>query len=377
MGFTAELNASSGLAASKGTSLITEPPGRLQERFDPRRNHLGAIRLGLATTVAFTHAQAVGFGHQPHLGRTRIGELAVDAFFVLSGFLLAGSYLRLDSVPRYLWHRFLRIMPGFWVCLLITALVVAPLIAWLQNRSTTSVFTGEQSSFDYLVQNCALGIRQFGITGLPQGVPQPDNLNGSLWTLGFEALCYAAVIGLGLIGALKRRPEMTLAIVTVLWIATVTHALGFELVPQQRLLRFVLMFLLGSVIYLYADKIPIGNRYAVVALVLLLAALVVLPEYRSLGGPALAYLCLWLAVVRPPQGIWRSDLSYGLYVYHWPVLQLLVVAEVRDVGEPTFIVVGVLLAAAAAALSWFLVERPALRHKDAAWVSRIPMLRSS
>jgi peptidoglycan/LPS O-acetylase OafA/YrhL len=356
--------------------LITDPPGRLQECFDPRRNHLGAIRLGLATTVALTHAQAVGFGHQPHLGSTKIGELAVDAFFVLSGFLLAGSYLRLNSIPRYLWHRFLRIMPGFWVCLVITALVVAPLVAWMQTRSPTSVFVGEQSSFDYLLQNCALGIRQFGITGLPQGVPEPDNLNGSLWTLGFEALCYAAVIGLGLIGALKRRPEITLAIVTALWIATATHAMGFDLVPQQRMLRFVLMFLLGSVIYLYADAIPIGRWYAVIALVLLLASLLLLPEYRSVGGPALAYLCLWLAVVRPPQGIWRSDLSYGLYVYHWPVLQLLVVAELPDLGEPTFIVIAVTLATAAAGLSWFLVERPALQLKDAAWVSRIPMVRA-
>jgi peptidoglycan/LPS O-acetylase OafA/YrhL len=357
--------------------LITDPQGRLQACFDPRRNHLGAIRLGLATTVALTHAQAVGFGHQPHLGSTKIGELAVDAFFVLSGFLLAGSYLRLNSIPRYLWHRFLRIMPGFWVCLLLTALVVAPLIAWMQDRSATSVFAGEQSSFDYLVQNSALAIRQFGVAGLPEGVPAPDNLNGSLWTLGFEALCYLGVICLGLIGALRRRPEITLAIVTALWIATVTHAFEFELMPQQRLLRFALMFLLGSVIYLYAGMIPVGRWYAVAAVGLLLASLLLLPQYRALGGPALAYLSLWLAVVRPPQGIWHSDLSYGLYVYHWPVLQLLVVAGVRSVGEPAFIVIGVTLAAVAAALSWTLVERPALQLKDAAWVTRVPSFTST
>jgi peptidoglycan/LPS O-acetylase OafA/YrhL len=328
------------------------------------------MRLGLAMTVAFTHAQGVGFGHQPHLGHTRIGDLAVDAFFVLSGFLLAGSYQRLDSIGRYLWHRFLRIMPAFWVCLLVTALVAAPLIALMQRGSAASVFAGDQSAGHFLLRNSTLLIRQFGIAGLPEGVPAPAVMNGALWTLAYEALCYAAVIILGLAGALKRRPIMTLGVVALLWIVTAINETGFQLVHQERSLRFGLMFLLGSALHLYARKIPISGRYAAVCLGVLLVALLWLPHYRALGGPALAYLCLWLAVVRPPSDPSRSDLSYGLYVYHWPVIQLLVVAEVTSLGEPAFIVVGLALSLLVALFSWTLVERPALQFKDAAWVSR-------
>jgi peptidoglycan/LPS O-acetylase OafA/YrhL len=99
---------------------------RLADAFDPRHNALAALRLGFAGLVALAHAWSVGFGHQPRIGQTDVSALAVDGFFVLSGFLVARSWLRLQSFRRYAWHRFLRIMPGFWVCLVVTAAVVAP-----------------------------------------------------------------------------------------------------------------------------------------------------------------------------------------------------------------------------------------------------------
>lgn len=341
----------------------------LQERFDPRRNHLSTIRLALAVTVAVIHAMEIGFGHQPSIGSSTFGDLAVDAFFVLSGFLLTGSYLRLNSVRRYAWHRFLRIMPAFWVCLLVIAVLVAPLIAWLQGRAALSVFTGAQSSVDFLLGNAFLLIRQFGIAGLPVGVPQVGVLNGSLWTLFYEAICYAAVVALGVVGALRRRPVITLTVVGLLWAATSLNAVGAQVVGQERLLRFALMFLIGTVIYLYADRIPVRAGLAAGSAGLLVAALLVLPDYRAVAAPAFGYLCLWLTVVRPPTTTSRADYSYGLYVYHWPVLQILAVVDAMALGEPVFILLGVTLALGLAVLSWIMVERPALRFKDATWVT--------
>ena len=55
-------------------------------------------------------------------------------FFVLSGFLISRSGLRSPSLGRFLWHRFLRIFPGYWVCLLICALVFGPLVAMYEHR---------------------------------------------------------------------------------------------------------------------------------------------------------------------------------------------------------------------------------------------------
>lgn len=345
-------------------------PGSLQERFSPRRNHLSTMRLTLALSVAVAHAMELGFGHQPRIGTTNVSDLAVDAFFVLSGFLLAGSYLRLSSIRRYAWHRFLRIMPGFWTCLLITGLLVAPLIAWLQGRAAFSVFTGEQSAIDFLLANSLLQIRQFGISGLPEGVAQPDVLNGSLWTLFYEAVCYGAIVVLGLIGALRRRPVILLAVVGLLWALIALDTFGPALIGQERLLRFAFTFLLGSAMFVYAGRIPIRPGLATASVVLVLGSLVWLPDYRAVAAPAFAYLCLWLAVVRPPTSVPRADYSYGLYVYHWPILQILAVTDAQRLGQPAFIVLGLALALGTAALSWTLVEQPALRFKDAIWITR-------
>jgi peptidoglycan/LPS O-acetylase OafA/YrhL len=326
------------------------------------------MRLVLASTVAFAHALELGFGYQPSIAGTKLGDLAVDAFFVLSGFLLASSYVRLASIRRYVWHRFLRIMPGFWTCLLLTALLVAPAVAWLQGRPASSVFTGPQSSLDFLRVNSMLMMRQFGISGLPQGVAVPDVVNGSLWTLFYEAVCYAGVVVLGVVGALRRRPLITLAVVGLLWAATALNAAGLHIVGQQRLLRFTLLFLLGSVLFLYGRVVPIRGWLAAASLVLLIVGLIWTTDYRVLAGPGFAYLCLWVAVIRPSRTTPVSDLSYGLYVYHYPILQLLVVSGLTDLGEGPFIAAGLVLSMGAAFASWHMIERPSLSFKDAAWV---------
>ena len=111
--------------------------------YDPRCNTLDAVRVGLALMVAVSHGIVMRTGDEPTWGSSTLGDLAVDGFFVLSGFLVTGSYQRIDvltghagfwTVVRFGWHRFLRIMPGFWVCLLVLALVIAPLVAVLEGR---------------------------------------------------------------------------------------------------------------------------------------------------------------------------------------------------------------------------------------------------
>jgi peptidoglycan/LPS O-acetylase OafA/YrhL len=360
------------LRTRRSPSLGPRSVETLQERFDPRRNHLTLIRLGLATIVVLVHALELGFGYQPELGNTELGDLAVDAFFVLSGFLITASYLRLPSVARYVWHRFLRIMPGFWICLILTAVVVAPLLAAMQGRTALSVFTApDDSAPGYLIANGALVMRQFGIAGLPADVPVPNVLDGTLWTLSYEAVCYAGVIALAALGALRARPVLTLGALAAVWLVVTADAFWIELVSQERMPRFTLLFLLGAAAWLYAHRIPVSRHLAAGALAVLTASLLVLPHYVAVGGAALAYLCLWLAVSRPPAQPLRRDLSYGLYIYHWPSQQILVVAGLAERGRPVFIIVSLALALLAAAASWHWVERPALSWKDAVWVDRL------
>ncbi|MBT0772759.1 acyltransferase family protein [Kineosporia sp. J2-2] len=351
-------------------------PKTLGTRFKSKENHLGLIRLVLALAVGVTHATQIGYGWQPGFAHTGLGDLCVDGFFVLSGFLLVGSYLRLDSVRRYAWHRFLRIMPGFWVCLVVSATMLAPLIAWVQGVPMRTLITGQDSSFDYVVRNAALMMRQWGISGLPSDVEMAGVLNGSLWTLFYEAACYASIIALGVFGGLRRRPVMTLGAVGALWVVTVLNDYGILYLGQERIIRLAFMFLIGSVLYLYAHHVPVNRWLTLASAALVVAGIVFFEDYRVLAGPAFGYLCLALAVsrVRVPEP--RTDISYGLYVYHWPLLQVFNLVGVSAYGIWVFAPAGLAAASVVALLSWKLVEKPALGFKDAGWVTwKLPVPR--
>src|SRR3954451_5058370 len=91
--------------------------------FNPDRNAIAFFRMVLAILVIASHSFALGgFGPDPFgritEGQHNLGAIAVSLFFLLSGFLITRSVLRSRSVGRFLWHRFLRVFPGYWVCLL-------------------------------------------------------------------------------------------------------------------------------------------------------------------------------------------------------------------------------------------------------------------
>ncbi|MDQ1287137.1 MAG: hypothetical protein QG622_702 [Actinomycetota bacterium] len=327
------------------------------------------MRLTLALTVAVVHANAIGWGEQPKLGDTHLGEVAVDGFFVVSGFLVTRSALRLGSSRRYAWHRALRIMPGFWVCLLVVAFVAAPLIAWLQGRPPGSVLTGEQSSVGYVVRNAALMIRQWDIGGLlGAGGTDEGAMNGALWTLWYEALCYVAVAVLVALVPRRRHTVVVAATVVAMWVVVLLQTLRLAGGPEF-LPRFLLAFGLGALGWLAADRIRFTPVYVILAAVTFGAGSALLPDYRVAGSAGLAYLLLWAIVALPVRIEPPADLSYGLYVYHWPVQQVLLAAGATALGLPGFVVLAVAVTALLSLASWHWVEAPALSAKNAAWVS--------
>ena len=103
---------------------------------DPKRNSLNFLRLVLAFSVVYAHASELGwFGlHDVVVNDTGLGTIAVYGFFGISGYLIAGSASR-NSVGRYLWQRFLRIFPAFWVCLVVTAFVFGAICVGHHSRA--------------------------------------------------------------------------------------------------------------------------------------------------------------------------------------------------------------------------------------------------
>jgi peptidoglycan/LPS O-acetylase OafA/YrhL len=230
-------------------------------------------------------------------------------------------------------------------------------------------FTGTPSAFSYVLENAGLLIVHYDIAGILAALPKEYSFNGSLWTLVFEAFCYAIVGVLGALGLLRRRPALVPVAAAVLLVLTAMQEAGLPVLLNERVVRLVLMFLLGAAAYLYADRIPLRVDLAAGAAGLFLVSLALFDDYRVLGAVPLTYLCLWAGT----RFAWRmrADLSYGIYIYHWPLQQILVLTALGSAPAAVFVPASIALALLPAAASWYLVERPALRHKDSPLPDRL------
>ena len=346
-------------------------PGTLAAAFDPRANALNTMRLALAAMVILGHAAIVGGYSYSYATITFLGEVPVDGFFAISGFLLARSWYRRPQLGRYLWHRFLRIFPAFWVALVVVAFVLAPIGVMLQGYGLDEYWSASAGPWDYLARNFTLWIGQEGIAGTPSGVPFPGEWNAPLWSLYWEFLAYLLLAVLGTLGVIHRQRWVVPVLAAVLWAMTLWRSVVpgvreeyFASFPMDVIPRLFLMFLLGAALYLYAEKVPMHPLLAASALLLLLAGLFSGWEYRVLGALSVAYLVMWLGAVLPFRLGMRTDISYGMYIYAFPIQQILVIVGWSAIGWWLSAGLAVVLTVPLAWLSWVVVERPALRLKN-------------
>jgi peptidoglycan/LPS O-acetylase OafA/YrhL len=360
---------------------ITDLP-TLRDRYSPRANSLGFLRLALALAVLVAHAWPLGLGEpDPGRGATRgqtdLGALAVDGFFVLSGFLVAASARRLGPV-RFAWHRFLRIFPGLWVCLMLIAV--------------SATVAGSAGGLGFAAANWSGAVHRWGIGTLFLDTPygrlvHGSVVDGSLWSLAYELLCYAGLAVLIALGLTRRAPWVVplLAGGALLVIAADVvrdlPASGLVTTPQYRgglgpfpLLGYVdeqlacylgFLFLLGASFQLYAHRVPAHPAVAA-GCAALFAASLFLGGFFIVGYVTYAYLLLYAACALPARlrRVGREhDYSYGIYIYAFPVQQLVAHLGGASRGVLPYLAVCVPAVLLCAAASWHLVERPALSLK--------------
>jgi peptidoglycan/LPS O-acetylase OafA/YrhL len=347
----------------------------LGEEFDPRNNALNAWRLTLATGVILWHSFTLT-GREVSLAPVHqlLRDGWVDGFFAISGFLITWSWFRHPNVRKYFVARGLRILPGLWVCLIITAFVIAPIAVGIQGGSVGKLLLS-RAPFEYVLENSAVLLVKQDIGGTPSGIPAPGVWDGSLWTLVWEALCYIAIAVFGVLGLLRRRWFIPTALVLALiWSALRPWGVVADLVEARQHIdpataaflvqaiaaRFAVMFLAGAFLYQIRNVIP--ARWSMVALcsVIVLASSL-LPNYRLLAAIPLAYaLIVSGALIHHQRLRLRTDLSYGVYIYAWPIQQLLVICGLAVLNPVVFAVIATIVTVPLAAFSWFLVEKPAI-----------------
>jgi peptidoglycan/LPS O-acetylase OafA/YrhL len=329
----------------------------LGDRLSGRDNALNTLRLVLAVLVVVSHSLTLGgFGPEPTWGGQTWGKWAVAGFFALSGYLIAGSRSRLALGP-FLAHRALRIMPGFWACLVVVALLAAPLSVTLPGGDWTL-----SGAVAYVVTNAALHIHTWGVPHTLARVPYPTVWNGSLWTLAYEFAAYV-MVGLMLVSQRVRRSPgawffAALVVVTAIHvIQRLEHVVSFAAVNGVMLAGF---FLAGMILWAVRGRLrTTWAGFVAAAAVLVLTALT--HTFTYAGGLPLGYVLLVAGARLPFRLGATNDVSYGMYIYAFPVQQLLAAAGLHWGGSLAFTLVTTVLVVPLATLSWFVIERPALR----------------
>jgi peptidoglycan/LPS O-acetylase OafA/YrhL len=359
------------------------------QAFDPRNNAFGFLRLLLAVLVIFSHSFPVGgFGIDAleafTKGRHTIGLAAVGMFFVLSGFLITRSAASGVSVARFLWHRFLRIFPGYWVCLIVCGLIFAPYFAYVEYGNPLVIFfapvTPPQT---YILHNAGLlhsnGFTLLGVMNVfPQSIagllshnPFPYQINGSLWSLPFEFVCYLAVAAFAFCGIIRRARSVVAGLAAILWSLFAysylwprSFSLTFPLAALSLFLPLGLFFSVGSLCFLYREKIP-SSAWVFVACIAVLVGSLPLGLFGIAAPIFMSYAFLWLAFNLPFSRFdAKGDYSYGTYIYAFPVQQALALSGVQEDGWIAYFGWSLVITGALAFLSYRLVEAPFLRWKN-------------
>ena len=156
-----------------------------------QRNNFNLMRLVAAWLVIYGHAHALTgiAGNDGIAWLTQLrgaGAVAVDMFFVVSGFLIAASLER-NTMRGYLVSRGLRILPGLLVCVALTTFVLGPLL------TTAADYWRQPMTWNYFLVNASLLLSRFQLPGVFETHPL-DVVNGSLWTLPNEAKLYLLLL---------------------------------------------------------------------------------------------------------------------------------------------------------------------------------------
>jgi peptidoglycan/LPS O-acetylase OafA/YrhL len=284
-----------------------------------------------------------------------LAGVAVGGFFVISGFLLTWSLDRNPDLKAFALKRFFRIYPLYALVILVQAAILVAEAGTLREGIAADLlrYLGANLVFANFLQP-TIGDTLAGL--------RLDAINGSAWTLKVEIACY---IALPFVLAAQRRLGIAFTAGLTLLLAGYPLLLNGAAEPHGTVyLLLASFFLAGSLLYHWGHYL---DRYQALFLPLgaVGAPLVVLGASWVMAVPIGAQLVvgLWVYCVAfaGRTMVVKSDVSYGAYLLHFPLIQLGLVHGVLfdDVLMTTALVM--LATTALAWLSFRHLERPMIR----------------
>jgi peptidoglycan/LPS O-acetylase OafA/YrhL len=326
------------------------------------------LRLGLALAVVFVHSRGLtsvvtdaALRAQPDAWvRTALranSTPVLPMFFALSGFLVAGSLERSKTLLTFLSLRVIRIYPALAVEVILSALLVGTMVTSLPLGS----YFRHPMFWEYLLN--VIGDVHFTLPGVFENNPHSNTVNGQLWTVPYELLCYVLLAVLVLVGAVRRKVIVPLATAGLALAHLITRLPGYDwqfpVVGGLTGEILVLFFLAGVSFYLFKDKIPWSYNLFFGALMASILLIYAVPFGEYPAAVTLTYVTVYLGLtnVKRLSVVNGADYSYGMYIYHCVIIQLFIYLAAPSSGWITLFVC-VPMSAAVAAFSWHFVEKP-------------------
>lgn len=342
-------------------------------RAPDRQHSFDFVRLAAALAVLFSHSFALYGLPEPKVATfdEDWGSLGVAVFFAVSGYLVCQSWERDPDVVRFAVRRALRIFPGLFVAVFFTTFIAGALSTTLP----LSEYLTSRATWAYFVNNVCLIAGVVSPAGAFEDTPH-KGANGSLWTLRYEVLMYATLVLLGLtcrvrafcLGAFI---AFATACITMAALRIESYTLPLPLVwvtglqfDAYRIARLGAFFFGGSCLYLFRRTVPLSLAAATA---LVVACLMLPSEWAALLLLiTVPYVTLVFAHRVPAKLVdlrgW--DLSYGIYIYAFPVQQLVSkFCLTHGLGWLASLSISAAITLALAAMSWVAIEKPALRLK--------------
>lgn len=308
------------------------------------------------------------------LGLFPTGQIAVYIFFIISGYCILQSKINSKTEWSYLFKRVIRIFPGLAVALLFVVFIVGTICT-------------EESIYQYLTNKDTYryfkNIKLFPIA--PTTLPSVFNhnthveVNGSLWTLAYEFIMYIFVI----VEAFLFRSRWHLFTITF-GAFFISYCIYNDFFSESRTIPFInlslyhsvnfgIYFILGMLFYIYRDIIVLNRWGAFLAIVIWLGMypLASIKGYFPLITInwvryfSLSYLVMYLSSLK---GVFNNfgkhgDFSYGIYIYSFPVQQMIVLFWGQYLEIYQQILLAYLMVLPLSWLSWHYVEKPVLKYK--------------
>lgn len=333
----------------------------IQSYLTKKRDNFLLLRIIAALMVIYGHSFAIARDIGTRDVFLRLdwpfysGDIAVMMFFVISGFMVSGSYIARANLADFLTARLLRIVPAFVFVLVVCALVIGPLFSDIGAAK----YFASPDVHRYITRNLAFSSEMAWTLPGVFTDHRRDVVNGSLWTLPAEMRMYLLVAALGVFGLLR---NWRLGSVALLALVVAGIAQPRLLPVHSDWLRLGAFFCLGILAQLHKNRIEIRHD-VILALAVLTYISYNTDSYPWLLGISIAYFCFWFAYRTPRVDLKvLGDPSYGIYLWGWPVQQVIVSFFPAITPSMNFLA-GIVGASIMGLLSWFLIERPALSLK--------------